>query len=64
MKAKRTTVLAGLSSSNATLFHRIRFLAPDASVILDFADGETFAPTVLYWFVWKAAHPDTGLYGE
>ena len=39
MNAKRTTVLAGLSSSNATLFHRIRFLAPDSSVILDFADG-------------------------
>lgn len=39
MNAKRTTVLAGLSSSNATLFHRIRFVAPDSSVILDFADG-------------------------
>jgi hypothetical protein len=25
--------------------------------------GEEFAPTVLYWFVWKAAHPGTGLYG-
>lgn len=39
MTSKRTTVLAGLSSSNATLFHRIRFLAPDSSVIIDFADG-------------------------
>lgn len=41
MNAPRTTVLAGLSSSNATLYHRIRFLAPDSSVILDFADGSS-----------------------
>lgn len=39
MNTTRTTVLAGLSSSNATLYHRIRFLAPDSSVIIDFADG-------------------------
>jgi Xaa-Pro aminopeptidase len=39
MNSTRTTVLAGHSSSNATLYHRIRFLAPDSSVILDFADG-------------------------
>lgn len=41
MSTKRTTVLAGHSSSNATLFHRIRFLAPDASVMIDFADGSS-----------------------
>jgi Xaa-Pro aminopeptidase len=41
MKRKRTTLLAGHASHNATLFHRIRFLAPDASVIIDFADGSS-----------------------
>lgn len=39
MNAKCTTLLAGLSAHNATLFHRIRFVAPDSSVILDFGDG-------------------------
>lgn len=39
MSLKKTIVLAGLSSTNATLFHRVRFLAPDASVIIDFSDG-------------------------
>jgi hypothetical protein len=24
--------------------------------------GESFAPTVLYWFVWKAAYPETKLF--
>ena len=36
-----TTVLAGIASLNATLFHRVRFLAPDASVIIDFDDGQS-----------------------
>ena len=39
MTAKPTTVLAGLAAHNATLFHRVRFLAPDAAVIIDFSDG-------------------------
>ena len=39
MSSESTTVLAGHAASNATLFHRIRFLAPDASVMVDFADG-------------------------
>lgn len=39
MNSQSTTVLAGLSSSNAALFHRVRFLAPDSSVIIDFANG-------------------------
>lgn len=39
MMTKPTTVLAGLATNNATLFHRIRFMAPDSSVIIDFADG-------------------------
>jgi hypothetical protein len=26
--------------------------------------GETFAPVVLFWFVWKAANPDTTVFGE
>ena len=39
MSLKKTIVLAGLSSTNAALFHRVRFLAPDASVIIDFSDG-------------------------
>ena len=39
MSSKRTTVIAGHAATNATLFHRVRFLAPDASVIIDFADG-------------------------
>ena len=38
---KRTTVLAGLSSTNATLYHRIRFKVSDSSVIIDFADGSS-----------------------
>ncbi|PXA04078.1 X-Pro aminopeptidase [Coraliomargarita sinensis] len=41
MDSIQTSVLAGHSSSNATLFHRIRFLAPDASVIIDFSDGNS-----------------------
>ena len=28
-----------MAANNATLFHRIRFVAPDAAVIIDFADG-------------------------
>ncbi len=39
MTTKRTTVLAGLASHNATLYHRIRFQVSDSSVIIDFADG-------------------------
>lgn len=39
MSSKRTTVLAGHSTGNATLFHRIRFKVSDSSVIIDFADG-------------------------
>ena len=39
MSSKATTILAGIAASNATLFHRIRFVAPDAAVIVDFADG-------------------------
>ena len=39
MTSKRTTVLAGHSSTNATLFHRCRFLVGDSSVAIDFADG-------------------------
>ncbi len=41
MNTHTTTVLAGLATHNATLFHRIRFLAPDAAVIVDFADGSS-----------------------
>lgn len=39
MHAKTTTVLAGSSATNATLFHRCRFLVGDSSVAIDFADG-------------------------
>ncbi|YCM43154.1 Xaa-Pro peptidase family protein [Verrucomicrobiaceae bacterium 227] len=39
MSSKRTTVLAGIASHNATLFHRIRFVVGDSAVIIDFADG-------------------------
>lgn len=39
MSSPRTTVLAGHSSTNATLFHRCRFLVGDSSVAIDFADG-------------------------
>lgn len=39
MISQTTTVLAGIAANNATLFHRIQFLAPDSSVIVDFADG-------------------------
>ena len=39
MNSKRTTVLAGIASNNATLFHRLRFTVSDAAVIIDFADG-------------------------
>lgn len=38
---KRTTILAGIASTNATLFHRIRFIAPDSCVIIDFSDGSS-----------------------
>lgn len=34
-------MLAGIAARNATLFHRVRFLAPDSSVIIDFADGSS-----------------------
>lgn len=30
-----------MSGQNATLFHRTRFVAPDASVLIDFADGKS-----------------------
>jgi len=39
MNSACTTVRAGMASHNASLFHRIRFAPPDASVIIDFADG-------------------------
>lgn len=39
MSSTRTTVLAGHSTTNATLFHRCRFLVGDSSVAIDFADG-------------------------
>jgi hypothetical protein len=39
MASKTTTVLAGITANNATLFHRVRFIAPDAAVIIDFAKG-------------------------
>lgn len=41
MSSKTTTVLAGLARHNATLFHRIDLILPDASVIIDFADGSS-----------------------
>lgn len=41
MSNTRTTVLAGHTSTNASLYHRVRFLAPDASAIIDFADGKS-----------------------
>ena len=41
MPEKSTTVLAGIAANNATLFHRIRFNAPDAGVIIDFASGKS-----------------------
>lgn len=41
MNAPQTTVLAGIAANNATLYHRIRFVAPDSSVILDLADGSS-----------------------
>lgn len=39
MSERKTTILAGIAATNATLYHRTRFIAPDASVALDFADG-------------------------
>lgn len=41
MTFKRTTVLAGIAANNATLFQRVRFLAPDASAIVNFSNGES-----------------------
>ena len=41
MSTKSTTLLAGIASQNATLYHRVRFLVPDSSVIIDFADGNS-----------------------
>ena len=41
MRSKTTTVLAGIASRNATLYHRVRFLVPDSTVIIDFADGNS-----------------------
>ncbi|MFK7851461.1 MAG: M24 family metallopeptidase [Akkermansiaceae bacterium] len=38
-KTARTTILAGNASTNATLYHRTRFIAPDACVMIEFADG-------------------------
>lgn len=39
MNSASTTVRAGMAAHNATLFHRTRFMPPDASVIIDFANG-------------------------
>jgi len=41
MSNPRTTVLAGLVSNNASLFHRIGLIVSDSSVIIDFADGKS-----------------------
>jgi len=41
MASKSTTLLAGIASQNATLYHRVRFLVPDSSVIIDFAGGNS-----------------------
>ena len=41
MASKTATVLAGIAAQNATLFHRVRFLAPDAAVMVDLADGRS-----------------------
>jgi len=38
MSSEHTTVLAGLATNNASLFHRIRFIVSDSAVIIDFAD--------------------------
>ena len=39
MSSKRTTILAGVTSHDASLFHRTQFLVGDSVVIIDFADG-------------------------
>lgn len=39
MPAKTTTLLAGSAATNATLFHRLGFVLPDAAAVIDFADG-------------------------
>ncbi|MFT6182447.1 MAG: Xaa-Pro aminopeptidase [Akkermansiaceae bacterium] len=39
MSSKRTTVLAGIAATNASLFHRIQFIVSDSAIIIDFADG-------------------------
>lgn len=41
MSQQRTTVLAGIASHNASLFHRVGLIVSDASVIIDFADGRS-----------------------
>ena len=41
MISKSTTLLAGIADRNATLYHRVRFLVPDSSVIIDFADNKS-----------------------
>lgn len=39
MNSKRTTILAGIATNNASLYHRIRFVVSDSAVIIDFKDG-------------------------
>jgi len=39
MSSKTTTVLAGIAAKNATLFHRLGFVLPDAAAVIDFAGG-------------------------
>lgn len=39
MSSQRTTILAGISAHDASLFHRIQFIVGDSVVIIDFADG-------------------------
>jgi Xaa-Pro aminopeptidase len=41
MEKNVTRILAGLADNNPTLLHRIQFVPPDASVIIDFADGSS-----------------------
>lgn len=39
MSSKRTTIFAGVTTHDASLFHRTQFLVGDSVVIIDFADG-------------------------
>jgi hypothetical protein len=34
----RTILIAGVSTTNQTLYHRIRFLAGDSAAFIEFAD--------------------------